>query len=115
EGRYTVVLDGRSLEVDVQETGRDFVSLLIDGRSYEVGLQRSASGYSVVLPGDTLDVELTDATHGAGATARRAASGPARVAAPMPGKIVRVLVEAGQPVSAGQGLVVMEAMKMENE
>jgi biotin carboxyl carrier protein len=44
-----------------------------------------------------------------------AASGPQRVVAPMPGKIVRVLVKPGDPVRARQGLVVIEAMKMENE
>jgi len=61
-----------------------------------------------------LDVGLVEAARGAG-TARGAAGGPARVQAPMPGKLVRVLVRAGQDVGAGQGLVVMEAMKMENE
>jgi biotin carboxyl carrier protein len=49
------------------------------------------------------------------AAARRAPAGAARLLAPMPGRIVRVLAEAGQQVEAGQGLVVMEAMKMENE
>jgi acetyl/propionyl-CoA carboxylase alpha subunit len=115
DGRYTVVLDGRPLQVDMQETGRDFVSLLIDGRSYEVGLEKRPGGYNVVLPDDSLDVELADATHGNGAVPRRAPSGPARVTAPMPGKIVRLLVGAGDAVITGQGLVVIEAMKMENE
>jgi biotin carboxyl carrier protein len=115
DGRYTVTLDGRALEVDFQETGRDFLSLLIDGRSYEVGLEKRPGGFSVVLPDDALFVELTEAARSAVDVVKKAASGPARILAPMPGKIVRVLVEAGQPVAAGQGLVVMEAMKMENE
>src|SRR5262249_8120227 len=115
EGRYTVIVDGRPLEVDLQETGRDFVSLLIEGRSYEVGLEKRPGGYNVVLPDGCLEVELADATHSGGAAAKRLLSGPARVTAPMPGKIVRLLVAAGEPVAAGQGLVVMEAMKMENE
>jgi biotin carboxyl carrier protein len=115
DGRYTVRLDGRELEVDLQETGRDFVSLLIGNRSYEVGLQRRPGGYTVVFDDDVLAVNLADAARGAGPAAARASGGPARVSAPMPGKLVRVLVEAGQEVKAGQGLVVMEAMKMENE
>lgn len=115
DGRYSVGLEGRVLEVDVQETERDFLSLLIDGRSYEVGLEKSPGGYRVVLPEDSLHVELADAARGGGAVPRKAASGRACLTAPMPGKIVRVLAQAGQQVASGQGLVVMEAMKMENE
>lgn len=115
DGRYTVSLDGRAIEVDVQETGRDFLSLLIDGRSYEVGLERRGSGYTVVLEDDVVPVELADAARSATAVAKKAGSGPARVTAPMPGKIVRVMVAPGEDVAQGQGLVVMEAMKMENE
>lgn len=115
DGRYRVVVDGQALEVDLFDGGRDFVSLLIDGRSHEVGLERRASGYTVVLADDVVAVDLAEATRGEAPALRRTATGPVLVQAPMPGKLVRVLVEAGQTVSAGQGLVVMEAMKMENE
>ena len=115
DGRYTVSLDGRRFEVDLHEAGGDFVSLLIEGRSYDVGLEPRDGGYTVVLADDALHVELAAAARGAGASPKRQASGPARLTAPMPGKLVRLLVEAGQEVAAGQGLVVMEAMKMENE
>ena len=67
-----------------------------------------------MLRGQVLDVSLVEGP--AGRWLRGASvGGPARVQAPMPGKLVRVLVSAGQDVGAGQGLVVMEAMKMENE
>ncbi len=113
-GRYTVILDGRPLEVDLVETGGHFLSLLIGGRSYEVGLLPAPRGYTVVLDHEVLEVELQAA--GRGAVPRGSAgAGPLRVTAPMPGKLVRLLVEAGQAVEAGQGLVVVEAMKMENE
>jgi biotin carboxyl carrier protein len=115
DGRYTVTIDGRPVDVDLEETGRDFVSLLIDGRSYEVGLEARDGGYTVVLADDAVHVDLADASRGAAAPPPKPASGPARLTAPMPGRLVRVLVEAGQQVAAGQGLVVMEAMKMENE
>lgn len=115
DGRFSVTVGGRALDVDCQETGRDFVSLLIEGRSFEVGLEKRGSGYAVAFPDDTLVVELQDAARGGAPATRKGPSGPARIAAPMPGKIVRVLAAAGQTVSAGQGLVVMEAMKMENE
>ena len=115
DGRYQVSLDGRTMEVDCQETGSHFLSLLIDGRSYEVGLEKRSTGYTVVLEDDVLFVDLANASRTMGGAPPRAAGGPARVAAPMPGKLVKVLVEPGQEVASGQGLVVMEAMKMENE
>jgi biotin carboxyl carrier protein len=115
DGRYVVTLDGRALEVDHQETGAHFVSLLIGGRSYEAGLEKRPDGYNVVMAEDALHVELRGASRGSVAAPRKAETGPARIVAPMPGRLVRVLVEAGQQVRAGDGLVVMEAMKMENE
>jgi len=115
DGRYTVTIDGRPVEVDLEETGHDFVSLLIGGRSYEVGLEARQGGYTVVLADDAVQVDLADASRGTAAAVPKLPAGPARLTAPMPGRVVRVLVELGQPVAAGQGLVVMEAMKMENE
>jgi len=115
DGRYVVTLDDRTLEVDHQETGAHFVSLLIGGRSYEAGLEKRPDGYNVVLAEDALHVELSGASRASAAAPRKAEAGPARIVAPMPGRLVRVLVEPGQQVGAGDGLVVMEAMKMENE
>ena len=90
------------------------MSLVVEGRAHEVMIERREGGYRVVQRGQVLDVALVEGARGAAAP-RRPAGGPARVQAPMPGKLVRVLVSAGQEVGAGQGLVVMEAMKMENE
>lgn len=113
EGRFAVTLDGRPLEAELEQTG-EFSSLLVDGQSYELGLEERPGGYRVLLPGRTLEVDLADAATGTDSLARPS-GGPARVTAPMPGKLLRVLVEAGQEVEPGQGLLVMEAMKMENE
>jgi biotin carboxyl carrier protein len=115
DGRYTVTLDGRALDVDYRETGSAFVSLLVDGSSHEVGISSQPGGYRVALDGHDLLVELTPAARGAAAAPAPAHVGPQRIASPMPGKIVRLLVEAGQEVTAEQGLLVIEAMKMENE
>jgi biotin carboxyl carrier protein len=115
DGGYAVSLDGRVLEVDHEEAGPHFVSLLIGGRSYEAGLEKRPDGYNVVLAEDVLTVELRGASQAALASPHKPAGGPARVLAPMPGRLVRVLVQPGQQVEAGEGLVVMEAMKMENE
>jgi biotin carboxyl carrier protein len=115
DGRYTVTIDGRTLEVDLFDNGRDFVSLLIEGKSHEAGLEKRPSGYTVVLADDVVEVELGEAARGEAPAQRRGGSGPSVVKAPMPGKVVRVLVGVGDEAAAGAGLVVVEAMKMENE
>jgi len=114
-GRFAVTLGGRPMEIDFVAADRHFASLLVEGKSYDVGLEPREGGYSVFLAGDTLEVQLQDGSRGVRALAKQTAHGPARVKAPMPGKIVRVLVSVGQQIESGQGLVVMEAMKMENE
>jgi biotin carboxyl carrier protein len=69
----------------------------------------------VLVGSDEFVVDLLETTRADAGAVQRVPSGPARLVAPMPGRIVRVLAEPGQQVEAGQGLVVMEAMKMENE
>ena len=80
-----------------------------------MGLERRAEGFDVHFPEDTIEVALADASVGGNAAGKSAAGGPARIAAPMPGKLIRILVDEGAEVAAGDGLVVIEAMKMENE
>jgi biotin carboxyl carrier protein len=113
--RYDVSVDGRRFEIAWDETAPALVRLDVEGRALELGLERRPGGFVVVFPDDRLLVELTDALRGGAVQARAAAAGPARLVAPMPGKIVRVLTPAGTAVQSGQGLLVMEAMKMENE
>ena len=110
---YRVVMDGRTLAVDARRGGPGAMSLIVDGSSFAALLERRAEGYTVHLREDTFEVALAEGARAG--TPARAVSGPLRVTAPMPGRLVRVLVEPGQQVAAGQGLVVMEAMKMENE
>jgi biotin carboxyl carrier protein len=111
--RYRVVVDDRPLEVDFHACG-GLASLLVDGRSYDVALERRTRGFAVTVDGCWTVVEIGPSAP-AGVAPRHSPSGDSRLVAPMPGKVVRVLVPAGAPVVAGQGLVVMEAMKMENE
>jgi biotin carboxyl carrier protein len=113
DGHYSLSLDGVPLEADFVPLGRHFASLLVAGCSHEVGIGKSAEGFVIQLPGEALSVVLAESA-GAAAPARRA-HGPARLVAPMPGRVVRVLEGPGAQVVAGQGLVVIEAMKMENE
>ncbi len=115
QDRYVVLVDGRALTVDWQPAGGAFTSLIIDGQSHLVGVSREGGGYAVVLDDASILVELSVGAPGGAAPSKKTPAGPAKVMAPMPGKIVRVLAVVDQEVSAGQGLLVMEAMKMENE
>jgi biotin carboxyl carrier protein len=110
---------GRSYELEARPLGGGEYLLLHEGRVYEcrVSAETGARGVSEVnVLGRAYGVTLTDPKHLRGAGVAHAHdAGRAQVTAPMPGKVVRVMVEAGQQVEAGQGVVVVEAMKMQNE
>jgi biotin carboxyl carrier protein len=111
---YTVTLDGEIFDIDLVETGDHFANLIVDGHSHEIGLEQWTDGYRVHLPDDTVTVTLAEAARGGPRPPGRP-MGPTRLTAPMPGRVVRVLAEPGRDVEPGDGLVVIEAMKMENE
>ena len=114
DGHYSVLVDGKPLDVDCAETSSRFASLIIDGRSHEVGVEKRPGDYRVHGRDETVTVTFTEAL-GNGVLRRDPGSGVARVLAPMPGRVVRVLAAMGADVDVGEGLVVIEAMKMENE
>jgi biotin carboxyl carrier protein len=115
DGRFAVTLDGQALDVDFRPEGAHFAHALIGAESHDVGFEKREGGYAVVFRDTTVEVQLADASHGDAGVVKKTVHGPAKVKAPMPGKVLRVLVAANQEVTAGQGLLVMEAMKMENE
>ena len=89
-------------------------------RSYEVSFEaRGNGGYVVHVNGEPIPLSVTDprkrARRGHAADAGQGVDGPVPIVAPMPGRIVKVLVRPGDTVAARQGVVVVEAMKMENE
>lgn len=112
DGGVAVFVDEKSREVSVVGAGR-FLSLIVDGRVHDLGLVRQGASFLVESSAFVVEAELLAAS--AIAAPARRSHGPTRVKAPMPGKVVRVLVAPGQEVTAGQSLVVVEAMKMENE
>lgn len=113
-GHYRVTIGDKTLDLDLVKIGASDLSVLVDGVSHDIGLEKTPEGFAVLVRGDRFDVDLKDAVKGE-ALGKVAHKGPLRLTAPMPGKIVKVLVSAGETVEAGRGVLVMEAMKMENE
>jgi len=114
DGAYIVTLDGAEHTVDARKLEADFYSILCEGKSYEVSVESAGSKYVVRHGAHEQVVELADSA-GSGRDELRNKGGLLSIDAVMPGKVVRVLVSPGDGVRAGQGLVVVEAMKMENE
>jgi len=135
-------LSGTNHEVSLNLAGR-FAAVEIDGRHYDVELRERVRGeyvlingtkvhkcrvehrrkapaqgesFAVALRGTNYDVAIVDPKRlRSGQTSAAHQAGAAEIVSPMPGKIVRVLVEAGAKVAAGSGVIVVEAMKMQNE
>ncbi len=118
-GRLSEIeIGGRTLHVDATAATGSVRSLLVDGRQYEVAVRPQDDGaYQVSSAGGLEVVEVLDPlTHLAEQShAAVVAAGPQRTAAYMPGRVAAVLVAEGESVEAGRGVVVLEAMKMENE
>jgi biotin carboxyl carrier protein len=119
QGRsYRLRVGDRSFVVDSVATNGAVRSLVIEGRQFEVSVRRkNSSKYNVSHQGFIDEVEVLDpltylAKQG---SAKQRGEGPQQVLAYMPGRVVEILVEEGQAVQPGQGLIVLEAMKMENE
>jgi biotin carboxyl carrier protein len=119
--RVFAEVGGRRYDCEARAVGAGEYLLLHEGRVYECRVA-PAPGASergalrISLGGDEYGVTLADPKRLRGALAGGGHDGGhARIVAPMPGKVVRVLVEQGQEVETGQGIVVVEAMKMQNE
>jgi biotin carboxyl carrier protein len=109
-------LDSQSFNVDAVIARRDVLSLLVDGHVYEIKREQTATELHMWVGSACFTVELRDprSLRTRQKTARDD-NGPRKILAPMPGRIVRLLVAENSEVEAGQGIVVVEAMKMQNE
>lgn len=109
-------VDGHAVHVDAVIPRRDVLSLLIDGRSYEIKREQTATDLHIWISNAGFAVELRDPRS---LRSRQKSAGneqgPRKILAPMPGRVVRLLVAENSEVEAGQGIVVVEAMKMQNE
>jgi biotin carboxyl carrier protein len=116
DGKYLVRLGDRQYGVDSQLISENCLSLLVDGKAYTVFIAENQGKKYISVKGEQFCVEEAKADSGARSPAESAVlKGVPTIASPMPGKVVKILVEEGDRVEKGQGLVIVEAMKMENE
>lgn len=116
DGRAT--LGNRECGFDVGRTGDSVYSVLLDGASYTFAVSRDAGATALLVDGVLVNVDVETARDRLlkqYVTARQSTDSTLPVVAPMPSLVVRIAVTEGQNVEAGQPLLVLEAMKMENE
>ena len=134
--KYSAIVQGKNLEIDLKKVESGQIEAEIDGRSYtlqgkrvqpgtywfnwdnrsiEVSVTKTPVGYTVAVSGQHADVEIIDARTALRRGAHQGQAGAAQLRAPMPGKVIKLLVSEGAEVEANQGIVVLEAMKMQNE
>lgn len=115
--QYRLIINGKEKLVDAHRTEACVYSIIIDGKSYEVDISFNGDEFVVNIDGETYKINVIDERR---KILKKIAS-PARVSgvqiitAPMPGRIVKILKNAGDRVEKNQGVIIVEAMKMENE
>ncbi len=115
-GLYRLRVDGTEVEADARMIEPGVLSLILNGQAYRCILKSDGDEPAVVIEGQAFPYRLDDPRSLRSRRARAEVAGGARqVKASMPGRVVRVLVAVGDTVEAHQGLVVVEAMKMQNE
>jgi len=134
--KYTAIVDGERLDVELVRTITGAIEAEIDGKKYvldlqsvepgvywlqwknrsiEISVSSNGDGYAVAVSGRRLSVEVIDSRAALRKAGRQGDAGAVELRAPMPGKVVKVLVREGDSVQSNQGLIVIEAMKMQNE
>jgi biotin carboxyl carrier protein len=116
-GRAQLAIDGRTHEAEVSEPEPGLFTVILRGRVYRCALDRAPDGRSeVTVNGRRVTIAVRDRKRWRGGAAGAAGGGGrATLTSPMPGKVVRVLCAVGDEVADGQGVLVVEAMKMQNE
>jgi biotin carboxyl carrier protein len=116
EGQWRCKLDGTALNIDAILSRPNVLSILLDGKAYEIKRELTPNDLHLWVGSSRYSAEVNDPrslrNRRGGAAANQ---GPQKLAAAMPGKVVRILLQEGEKVEAGQGILVVEAMKMQNE
>lgn len=105
----------REAVMDLQRLEPGVFSALVEGMQHEVFIEKDGDGFVVTIRGRSQRVVIADPRAFEASNGDRATATTAKVATPMPGKVVRILVRPGDIVEAGAGVIVVEAMKMQNE
>jgi len=115
--RWQVSLDGQPTNADAIEIAPNIFSILLNGQSHEIRITPQSDGTLTLQTADhEFTAEIVDPRAWSGRRHGHVeAQGRQQIIAPMPGKVVRLLVKPGDKVQAGQGILVVEAMKMQNE
>jgi biotin carboxyl carrier protein len=114
--RWHCMLDGREFPVDVTYGQNEVLSLLLGGKSYEVKQEIVGTETNIVVGHERFTASVRDPrSFRSRSRAGAGEQGVMKIKAPMPGKVVRILAGVGTPVEAGQSVLVIEAMKMQNE
>lgn len=116
EHRFRVVVDGKAHDVDARHCAPDLLSILVDNVSYDISFSLDEANVQLNFRNRYYHIEVLDERR---MRMRRVlsdldVSGPEIIKTSMPGKVVKVLVEEGQQVEPGTGVIIIEAMKMEN-
>lgn len=115
EDGWVFRIDGKTVEAEVAEISSGVYSILLGGRSFEARVAPHGNRFTVEVGSNRLSAEVIDPRHRRRERGEAEREGVQQIAAPMPGKVVRLLIEQGSSVEAGQGILVLEAMKMQNE
>jgi biotin carboxyl carrier protein len=117
DGRFRVTIDGKVFEVDGRAVRPGTWSIVLDGHSYMVELDKRRTGIAASVGASEAVLQVEDALHRRLAAAAQPRDKPRgeTIRAPIAGKVVKVLVAPGDSVAAGAAIIVLEAMKMENE
>jgi len=115
EDRWSCQLEGREIEVDAVLARPDVLSLRIGNKAYEVKCERVAGDVHIWVGSRRFSAEVRDPRSLRSRVRAVDEHGPKKLTAPMPGKVVRILLSQGAEVEAGTGVLVVEAMKMQNE
>ena len=134
--KYTAIVQGKQIEIEFNRQGTDRIEAKIgsrvyridtksvqpgaywlncDNRSLDIAVTKNGDHYVVSVAGHAVPVEIVDARAAPRRTQQHSDEGAIEMRAPMPGKIVKVLASQGSAVQVNQGILVMEAMKMQNE
>ena len=117
DGRFRVTIDGQTREVDAKPIRPGTWSIMLDGASFVVDLDKRRNGVAASVGASEAMLQVEDALHRrlASAASPRGAARGETIRAPIAGKVVKVLVAVGDTVAPGSPVIVLEAMKMENE